>query len=114
MEVLRERDREIFRQVEAPDRRQTGSMPRFGNEELAEKIRSRRGLTFTTGSYGRGAWKQSAKAPPSGPCPSTTSTAVERGVKDRVNETLVNCLVRCAARRSSHIIASASVSIVGS
>jgi hypothetical protein len=59
VEVLRERGREIFRQklgegvlsvFEAPNRRNTGSIPRFGNEELAEKIRPRRGLTFTTGS----------------------------------------------------------------
>ena len=59
MEVLRERGGEIFRQklgedvlslFEAPNRRNTGSIPRFGNEELAEKIRPRRGLTFTTGS----------------------------------------------------------------
>ncbi len=50
MEVLRERGREIFRQVEATNRRNTGSIPRFGNEDLAEKIRRRRGLTFTTDS----------------------------------------------------------------
>ncbi len=50
MEVLRERGREIFRQIEAPNRRNTGSIPRFGNEELAEKIRTRRGLTFAMGS----------------------------------------------------------------
>ncbi len=57
VEVLRERGREISRQkpgegvlsvFEAPNRRNTGSIPRFGNEELAEKIRPRRGLTFTT------------------------------------------------------------------
>ena len=61
VEVLRERGREIFRQIKAPDRRNTGSIPRFGtpsrrraellqgtckvrccgNAELAEKIRSR-------------------------------------------------------------------------
>ena len=52
VEVLRERRGEIFRQIfiKAPSRRNTGSIPRFGNKELAEKIRPRRGLTFTTGS----------------------------------------------------------------
>ena len=50
VEVLRERGREIFRQVEATNRRNTGSIPRFVNEDLAEKIRRRRGLTFATGS----------------------------------------------------------------
>jgi len=59
VEVLRERGREILRQehgedvlslFEAPNRRNTGSIPRFGNEDLAEKIRRRRGLTFTTDS----------------------------------------------------------------
>jgi uncharacterized damage-inducible protein DinB len=35
---------------EATNRRNTGSIPRFGNEDLAEKIRQGRGLTFTTGS----------------------------------------------------------------
>ena len=50
MEVHREREREIFRQIEAPGRRNTLRISRFGNEELAEEIRSRRGLTFATGS----------------------------------------------------------------
>jgi len=49
VEVHRERKREIFRQIKAPNRRNTGSISRFGNAELAEKIRFRRGLTFTTG-----------------------------------------------------------------
>jgi len=34
-EVLRERGREIFRQIKAPNRRNTASMPRFGNAEMA-------------------------------------------------------------------------------
>ena len=51
MEVLREREREILRQIKAPNRRNTGSISRFGNAELAEKIRPRRGLTFATGSW---------------------------------------------------------------
>jgi hypothetical protein len=52
VEVLRERGSEIFRQIfiKATNRRNTGSIPRFGNEDLAEKIRRRRGLIFTTGS----------------------------------------------------------------
>jgi len=49
VEVHRGRERGVLRQIEAPNRRHTGSIPRFGNEELAEKTRSRRGLTFTTG-----------------------------------------------------------------
>ena len=49
VKVLRERGREVFRQIKAPNRRHTGSIPRFGNAELAEKIRPRRGLTFATG-----------------------------------------------------------------
>ncbi len=36
VEVLRERGREVFRQIKAPNRRHTGSIPRFGNAELAE------------------------------------------------------------------------------
>ncbi len=47
--VLRERGREVFRQIKAPNRRNTGSIPRLGNAELAEKIRPRRGLTSATG-----------------------------------------------------------------
>ena len=52
VEVLRERGGQIFRHIfiKAPNRRNTGSIPRFGNAELAEKIRPRRGLTFATGS----------------------------------------------------------------
>jgi hypothetical protein len=42
-------EREIFRQIEALDRSNIGNIARFGNEELAEKIRFRRGPTFTTG-----------------------------------------------------------------
>jgi len=38
-----------IRQIKAPNRRNTASMPRFGNAEMAEKIRPRRGLTFSTG-----------------------------------------------------------------
>jgi hypothetical protein len=60
VEVLRERGREIFRQelgedvlslFEAMNRRNTGSIPRFGNEDLAEKIRQVGGLTLTTDSW---------------------------------------------------------------
>ena len=47
-EVLRDRGREILRQIKAPKRRNAGSIPSFGNAELAEKIRPRRGLTFAT------------------------------------------------------------------
>ena len=59
MKVSRRRDREIFRQTalalrpsgaKAPNHRHTGVFRGFGNEELAEKIRSRRGLSFTPGS----------------------------------------------------------------
>ena len=47
--VLRAPEREIFRQIKAPNCRDTGGISRFGNAELAEKIRSGRGLTFATG-----------------------------------------------------------------
>jgi len=39
----------MFRQIKAPNRSNTVCLPRFGNAELAEKIRPRRGLTFATG-----------------------------------------------------------------
>ena len=43
------RSPEIFRQIKAPNRRHAGSILRFGNAELAEKVRPRRGLPFATG-----------------------------------------------------------------
>jgi hydroxyacylglutathione hydrolase len=50
-EVHRDREREILRQIEAEDPTNTGSIRGSDNEELAEKIRSRRGLTFATGCW---------------------------------------------------------------
>jgi hypothetical protein len=49
VEVLRERERGILRQIEAEDPTNTGTIGEADDEELAEKTRSRRGLTFTTG-----------------------------------------------------------------
>jgi hypothetical protein len=49
VEVHRAPERGIFRQIKAQNRRNTGSISRFCNAELAEKTRSGRGLTFTTG-----------------------------------------------------------------
>ena len=49
VKVSRLREREIFRQIQAPNHRHTGVFRGFGNAELAEKIRSQRGLSFATG-----------------------------------------------------------------
>ncbi len=45
------REREIVRQIKAPNHRHTGVLRGFGNDELTEKIRSRRGLSFATSCY---------------------------------------------------------------
>jgi hypothetical protein len=37
VEVLHAPEREVFRQVEAPNRRSVGNAARFGNEEMEEK-----------------------------------------------------------------------------
>ena len=49
MKVNRRRGREIFRQIKAQNHSHTVVFRGFCNAELAEKIRSRRGLTFATG-----------------------------------------------------------------
>jgi hypothetical protein len=48
MEVHRDPGRGILRQIEAEDPTHTGSRRGSDDEELAEKTRPRRGLTFTT------------------------------------------------------------------
>ncbi len=48
MKVLREREREVFRQIKTLNRMDMGDLQRFWNEELAEKSRSRRDLTRAT------------------------------------------------------------------
>jgi hypothetical protein len=61
VEVLRDPERETFRQVEAPNRRKLGnawSIARFGNEEMVEMGCSEFGLTLTTGCQ---AWRQAAR-----------------------------------------------------
>ncbi len=50
MKLSRRRERELFRQIKAWNHRHTGVFRGFRNAELAEKIRSRRGLSFTPGS----------------------------------------------------------------
>ncbi len=50
MKVSRRREREIFSQIKAQNHRHTGVFRGFCNVELAGKIRSRRGLSFTPGS----------------------------------------------------------------
>jgi len=50
VEVSRQRERGIFRQIKAQDRWDIGDISRSCNAELAEKGRSQQGSTFTTGS----------------------------------------------------------------
>ena len=50
MKFARWREREIFRQIKAQNRRHTGLFRGFCNVELAEKVRSLRGSSFTPGS----------------------------------------------------------------
>jgi len=49
VEVSRQRERAIFRQIKAQDRWNSGDILRSRNAELAEKGRSQQGSTFTTG-----------------------------------------------------------------
>ena len=51
VKVDHERERAIFRQIKAQNRRNIGDLSRFCNAELAEKGRSQRGSSFTTGCY---------------------------------------------------------------
>jgi len=49
VEVSRQRERAIFRQIKAQDRWNIGDIWRSCNAELAENGRSQQGSTFTTG-----------------------------------------------------------------
>ncbi len=53
VKVSRLQEREIFRQIQAPNLETTGVFRGFGNAELTEKIRSQRGLSFATGCQGQ-------------------------------------------------------------
>jgi len=48
VEVSRQREGAIFRQIKAQDRWNIGDIPRSCNAELAGKGRSQQGSTFTT------------------------------------------------------------------
>jgi hypothetical protein len=48
-EVRRKRERVIFRQIKAGNRRNIGNISRFFNAELAKKGRSQLGSTFAKG-----------------------------------------------------------------
>jgi len=50
VEVSRQRERAIFRQIKAHNRWNIGDIPRSCHAELAENGRSQQGSTFTTGS----------------------------------------------------------------
>ncbi len=47
MKLSRKRERDIFRQIKAQNYSHTGVFRGFCNAELAEKIRSQRGLRLT-------------------------------------------------------------------
>ena len=80
MKFGRRREREIFRQIQARNHRHTGVFRGFRNAELAEKIRSQRGLSFTPGSWNVPDFREPEKRP----CLSDSAKNARRVAKRQV------------------------------